>query len=434
MKKKILLLTVGGSCAPIITSIKTHEPVKIVFFCSSYSTTKGSHISVNSSDKKICNGNPSIAAQLELEEDKYEIVYLGKGYEDDPDLAFQQIKEKLKQLLKDFSDYNFIADFTGGTKSMSIALFNAAISFGTISPYIVTGSRKDLVKVQHLTQAAISLNFSEFVLDKQLSYFYELIQSFDYASGLKIIESLLKGQYRFPPDIREKLDHYKLFCQIFDYWDKFDHATAYYLINIRRADFVKYALTLEKIITNRKILDKELIVAEDDNPNHKISFEIVNDLLINAQRKALQYRYDDAIGRIYRAIELFMQLYLLEYYDIETSNVDPSKLGEDLQDYFKKQYQKDEIIKIGLLNSYDLITQLEKGKPLGELFANTRNTFLSELQKRNNSLLAHGFNPVTEQGYSDFYTIVSDFFNNCYDILDINKRFFGEQFPNSLNL
>ena len=37
---------------------------------------------------------------------------------------------------------------------------------------------------------------------------------------------------------------------------------------------------------------------------------MVEDLLLNAERRAIQGRYEDAIGRIYRAIELIAQIRL----------------------------------------------------------------------------------------------------------------------------
>jgi hypothetical protein len=46
-------------------------------------------------------------------------------------------------------------------------------------------------------------------------------------------------------------------------------------------------------------------------------YEIVEDLLLNAERRAMQDRYDDAVGRLYRALELLVQIRLLQTYDIK---------------------------------------------------------------------------------------------------------------------
>lgn len=52
---KILVISVGGSCSPIITSIKQNKPDRIYFFCSDDSRTgnKGSYVSVIG-EGKVC--------------------------------------------------------------------------------------------------------------------------------------------------------------------------------------------------------------------------------------------------------------------------------------------------------------------------------------------------------------------------------------------
>lgn len=59
-------------------------------------------------------------------------------------------------------------------------------------------------------------------------------------------------------------------------------------------------------------------------------YEIVEDLLLNAKRRVAQELYDDAVERLYRALELLAQI-RLSTYNIKTGDVDIQQLPESLQ-------------------------------------------------------------------------------------------------------
>ncbi len=431
--KKILFLTVGGSCEPIITSINHHKPDKIFFFCSNDtdSVSKGSYTSVNG-DSKACNDKGSIIKQLKLKENQYEIVILEKGAEDDPDISFAKIKARINQLIEEYPDSEFIADYTGGTKSMSISLFNAAISFDKIKVYLVTGTRMNLIKVKNLTQSSISLNFSGFILDRQLSYLKAVLKKYDYSSGFKIITNLLANDSHFSLTKKNELQKIKSFCQIFDNWDMFDHKTAYELLDSDRKTYLDYLLQLTKVLTIRVKLDPEFILPNGFKTDKKASFEIVHDLILNAQRRASQSRYDDAVGRIYRALELFAQIYLFNYFRIKTSNVDLKVLPDKAKLCFEKKTRETEKIKLGLMESYRLIACLENEPKVAKVFTTQEKKIMFELEKRNNSLLAHGFKPLDKIQFDVFITTISDFLDQCYEVLGIKSQNFCKQLPSDL--
>jgi CRISPR-associated protein (TIGR02710 family) len=121
------------------------------------------------------------------------------------------------------------------------------------------------------------------------------------------------------------------------------------------------------------------------------------DLLLNAERRVRQGRYDDATARSYRALESLSQLYLATRFQLATSNPDYSQLT---------QAQREAIVANGLSLSAKIA--LEEGWRLlwalrddsaqevleqrknGKLY----NKFQGVLDDRNNSILAHGWNPV----------------------------------------
>ena len=79
-------------------------------------------------------------------------------------------------------------------------------------------------------------------------------------------------------------------------------------------DFVKHKVALERILGRSK---------------KSSGYEKVGDLLRNAERRAAQSRFDDAVARLYRALELFAQLRLRKILSREGPN------GEEMGQGFK---------------------------------------------------------------------------------------------------
>ena len=150
----VLLCTVGGSHEPIVKSIRHTQPKFICFVCSEDDLAtgqlgsalqiegKGKFIKAKREDSKPTL--PNIPTQLELTADSYEVIKIAA---DDLDAACQTIVQQMKLLKQRFPDAELIADYTGGTKTMTAALVVAAIEIG-VALQVVTGSRVDLVQVR----------------------------------------------------------------------------------------------------------------------------------------------------------------------------------------------------------------------------------------------------------------------------------------------
>ncbi|MDB9309098.1 hypothetical protein PN471_10700 [Aphanizomenon sp. CS-733/32] len=72
------------------------------------------------------------------------------------------------------------------------------------------------------------------------------------------------------------------------------------------------ALFLKCVINSRGQIDEKF---DSSNGTEGHGYEIVQDLILNAERRATQQRYDDAVGRLYRALELLAQIRLLKAFD-----------------------------------------------------------------------------------------------------------------------
>ena len=107
MIKKVLIFTVGGRPAPIIDAIKLFKPYFVYFLA-----TKNSVV-------KIDGPGVSIVNQTNLQKSKYKTIIVDA---DDMDECYKTLREIDTELMEKISDADVIANFTGGTKTMSASL------------------------------------------------------------------------------------------------------------------------------------------------------------------------------------------------------------------------------------------------------------------------------------------------------------------------
>jgi CRISPR-associated protein (Cas_Cas02710) len=150
---KILLVTVGGSFQPIVTAISSLQPDRIIFIASD--GEKGSKSQV------IGEGTPcEVRRGVEILERLPNIptqVGLGDRFQQGRDLILVQNPDNLSECypkihafisnLQKEASYEIMADYTGGTKTLSAALVLAAVDCG-IALYITIAARDNLVKVE----------------------------------------------------------------------------------------------------------------------------------------------------------------------------------------------------------------------------------------------------------------------------------------------
>ena len=133
-----------------------------------------------------------------------------------------------------------------------------------------------------------------------------------------------------------------------------------------------HVFPLKRIIASRRHLDKEAL-GWSRKPGHGL--EALEDLLRNAERRASQQRYDDAVGRFYRAMELTEQLLLKQgvckqvgKQGIETGSDKIDCLPTPIQEKWRikaarKTSDSQSIFKIGLTDGFELLGDL--GHPTG---------------------------------------------------------------------
>jgi len=428
---KILVLTVGGSCAPIITSIKQNKPDRLVFICSDdIGNTKGSYITVEGTGN-VCGNDPkkpdlpNIVTQAQCENTPREIHKLKAV--DNINEVYKFCLNLLNKLRQEYSDAKIISDYTGGTKTMSAGLGAAAMDIeGTIIS-IVKGERTDLIKVLDGTQSVRLLRTNLGYLNRQKSIAEKFIAQYDYAAAANLL-SELSNTPDIPEQYSNEITHISSFCKAFDAWDKFNHLEAFRLLSPLKSEYLQF-LTVS--IQSRAKLDEEIKIEAIQNFKPiqiAHGYELVEDLLLNVERRAVSSKYDDAVARLYRAFELLGQLRLMIQFGLKTSNIDLNKLPENLKKEYEQRKNGQGRIELGATQTYALLDKL--GDEIGKDYNKVKNKILNQgLGVRNLSILAHGFKPISEKEHSQVSEVLGGFIQYTLSKLTKEKKIFKKQFP-----
>ena len=188
-------------------------------------------------------------------------------------------------------------------------------------------------------------------------------------------------------------------------WDNMDFIVAYdYLTKVDLDGF-----ELSEIKDDLKINLKALgAIVRSPHENLKNCY-ILASLINNSIRRAEEYKYDDAIARLYRAFELIAQI-RLSTYRLISSDLDIDVLLEkNVSQEFIDSLEKTRVdgkIKIGLIKDFEVLAEL--GDDLGLYFAENRNKINNLTIKRNNSILAHGLESLDKDDFDQFEELVEN--------------------------
>lgn len=403
-----LLISVGGSAAPVIYSINQQRPSRVIYFCS------------RASRKEI---RSKIEPELTHHILDHEIITT----EDEQSLMesvralVQDLPKCLKNLGCTFAQLK--ADFTGGTKPMAAAVVLALADRGCQYTYVGGVSRDkeglgvvidnreimlhsdnpwDALGRDHLKIFALHFNRCRFTSAEhcardaakrcealkplfstlaKLAEGYGLWDSFNYSSAIKSLQPCINPLQTLPC-MQEGRDISSVFA----------------------AQLENDLERLNQIKNDMQALRGNKCKTRSDGAT------LLQDLLSNAVRRAeREHKYDDAVSRLYSVIEKSAKIRLCTAYAINNSCVAkediPSHAHNELYEYEAKDANG--CVKLPLGKSFALLDALED--PLGTSFREKQRELEKVMDVRNNSLLAHGYNPVKESTYNDMLDIALSF-------------------------
>lgn len=386
----ILVLSVGNSPEPLIQCITRMRPERAVFLCSEDTQAQVNQIT---SSVRL----PSFDAGRDLE-----VLHQGGADGNEIDqlhAVYSRCRALFNRLRHEDPGARIAVDYTGGTKTMATGLGLAAVDDGKVELFVTTIERRQAGSSSVAGNSKpVPVDSGAIQLQRLLADGLDpLLQRHDYAAAQTAVSAVLrKRQQESASATLQKLEDLLL---ALDAWDRWDLERAQSLLKDHGSDpLIREGLLfpLQRVMQSRDLLLTPATPAKAALKKGSIhGLEAVEDLLLNAQRRSAQERYDDAVGRLYRSMELTVQLLLaIDHGGIRTGDLDLQLLPEDLRaTYEAKRAGPKNSIQLGLTDSFDLLAAL--GHPVGQKWQTQRASFVNALQTRNHSLLAHGFTPVS---------------------------------------
>lgn len=391
MTSPILLCTVGGSHQPILTAIRERRPAFVLFFCTDRDPGTGrpgslATITGNGTPIEVRRGAevierlPNIPTLASLAANDFDTCIVPP---DDLDAAVAQMLETIAELRRRFPDAPLIADYTGGTKTMTAALVIAALESDGVELQLVTGARADLVKVFDGSQSGLTVSAEGIRLRQAMAPYLAAWQRFAFGEAA---DGLAAQRVPSAHALRAELQIARDLSWAFDAWDRFDHVAALGRLEVYRP---RLGAAGGPWFTALKVLTAG---PEDARRTPARLW----DLWLNAQRRAAQCRYDDAVARGYRLLEWTAQWLL------GTVGIDTADLREDqIPAHVQIQQSSDGKRQAGLRNAWALAAH-HLGGEVGRFVETESNHLLDQLRKRNYSILAHGDLPIGRADWEGF--------------------------------
>lgn len=423
---RVLLVTVGGTPQPILEAVRAHQPDEVVFICSAPPCPAPSTLQV------IGDGTPcrhrlddgseeeraNLVTQLALQGFREDLQIVPLPSPDDLGDCHRRIRHACQTLEGRFSRCELIGDHSGGTKTMIAALVLALLE-READLSVVSGERSDLVRISGSSEARpiaigelqalrlVQERLPSFLLDHRYDRCVEALKDFlcqygdelddeRYAAGQRFAGALqcCVNWDRFRP--RDALVHGKAtglaaaFPELINWWERIDAARRWLLEGIQPT----IAVT---------------------------GYELVEDLVLNAERRGRRGWYDDAVARLYRALELLAQTYI------------QLELGIHHRSFWNDpDIQRDQTrlrLSRGLMGLLRWLQNREGGTGLGNKVNRQWPELRRLIDSRNNSLLGHGLTPVQESAWQSLQARIGRLVDTTMQDLGIQPGAAPHQLP-----
>ena len=313
--------------------------------------------------------------------------------------------ERFKYKINEFPNSDITINYTNGSNKLSAIGIIIARLYG--------------LKIQDKFEIEDTAKLSEFnVVDERNSgsimyIIKKLFNNYSY----NIAKELLEENYSVLNVVEQRFSG---IIDLYYRWDSFDYIFKDY------GYLIDFFTNLESLPENIKALE----ILSDNNNKLFNSYKIA-DLINNAGRRIEENRYDDAVIRLYKTLELISEVELYEKYGIKKNDVHINELRElnidkqslktiiDRLDYKYPKYN------ISLKSSFFLLQKLYDD--VGKHYYYNKNQYQQLFQKRNISILVHGSYTYNVVEVNQMYELVVSMAKK-YD-KDMDKYLEATKFP-----
>ena len=377
---KVLILTVGTTRAPLEEALSQHTPEGVVFLASQDTLPVVADL--------VRDYGDSLRHYTVLLEDAESLLE-----------AYQKALKALRKALE-WEATALVADLTGGTKPMAAGLVLALSGRGVVFSY-VGGGRRDREtgrvlpgeeRLRLLEDPTSRLGLREW------AGFTRAWNALNLGMALAELEAL--QQKPLTPSEERFYGALEGVVRGLMEWDRFQHKEAWHRLRAHLPVALAVAeawghgakvRVLKGLEEGLKHLEK--VVAEGDRP----SFPLLQDLLANAERRAEVGRYDDALARLYRALELAAEADVHERLGFVLK--DPKTWPEGFPEALRERILRPKGLMELLEAAFELDLAFGHQGTLAQRLYGERRRLQGLLARRHQSILAHGTQPVKEEDY-----------------------------------
>jgi len=310
--------------------------------------------------------------------------------------SFDDCFSTIKNSLETYKNEEVIIDYTSGTKTMTMTAAVCSVLYHK-DLILVTGSRGKNALVTSKTENIITQNLYKVYDDMLFDEFKKYFNEFRFTAAIKTMDKIVA---------RKDKEAYLKLTQAYRAWDLFNHAECKELLtSLRQLKELKNAIS-----------QNIAVLGPLTSPNQRNnSSQLIADLLNNAKRRGVEQKYDDAVARLYRTVELIAQCILKEKHGIDTSNVEIDKLNILAKTQMRFKESGGGKITCGLQQSYQLLSYCDE--EIGKKFRDD-NKLKDLLKRRNYSILAHGLESIKKEEYEELLKKTIEFALEAYPEVD----------------
>ena len=333
------------------------------------------------------------------------------------------VTEVIHHARNSFPDAPIVVNPTSGTKQMSAGATLAALAAGVASIVFTTGERADGV-VKTGTETITPFEVGRWRAEKDAELASNLWSRNLHAGAAEVLRAASK--HLPASDIfRSRLLAVALVADALAHQEAFQFSRAADRLKDARRELQGDSLPqdnpyyrLSRACSDMRRRMEQLAKAQGGERNTGLQRKLLDEVVDNAMRCAASGRFDDAACRLYRAIEMALQIRLAEttcgdYWNgcLRKGSAPPAALNSSgFLTAIRRSELPHELSMEQLARALYALGDQTVGALCGDLDKDTKKSeFRSATARRNASILAHGVTPVDSTGFDALKSVASHF-------------------------
>ena len=327
-----------------------------------------------------------------LADDQCEILELTSAH--DLDEVFLQTNQLIERLIqRGFPADRIAINYTGGTKVMGTGAVLSGVYNRVMQLRYISGMAKSSEADQTAKHRTLTARPGAVYAYQDLLRARAMMLDLRFRPAHTTLESI-------EPDLLTRTDrslHRELtaLAQAYGEWDNFyseRFLATYETISFEHDSLTPFRLSDEQFAAVRQL-------AHEMGRGRPAPY-IITELFNSATRRLMVGRTEDALTRLYRALEMLAQWVLERDFEIDINDVDTRRIPpRDRVGFDALRSMEDGLVKIGLRRSYDLLVILES--PVGISFREDP-VMVEFMEHRGESILSHGLRPADPESCRQF--------------------------------